>query len=77
MKTVRGRLTLLTDNTVPGKSEAIGEHGFSAFIETEGGSFLFDTGKGKTGVHNALLSKKDLRTINKIVLRHGHGDHTG
>ena len=77
MKRVRGRLTILTDNAVPGKSDAIGEAGFSAFVETEAGSFLFDTGKGKTVVHNALVYKKDLRNINKIVLSHAHGDHTG
>lgn len=77
MKTVRGRLTILTDNTVPGRSDAIGEHGFSAFLETEGGNFLFDTGKGKTLVHNALLYKKDLGNISRIVLSHAHGDHTG
>ena len=58
MKTVRGRLTILTDNTVPGRSDAIGEHGFSVFIETGRGGFLFDTGKGKSVVHNALLYNK-------------------
>ena len=77
MKTVRGRFTILTDNITLGRSEAVAEHGFSAFMETEKGNFLFDTGKGKTVVHNALLYKKDLRTINKIVLSHAHGDHTG
>ena len=77
MKTVKGRVTILTDNVVPGKSEAIGEHGFSAYIETGRGNFLFDTGKGRTVVHNALVFQKDLARINKIVLSHGHGDHTG
>lgn len=77
MKTVRGHLTVLADNVVHGKSEALGEHGFSAFLETEEGSFLFDTGKGKTVVHNAFIYKKDLRIINKIVLSHSHSDHTG
>lgn len=77
MKTVKGRVTILTDNVVPGKSELIGEHGFSAHIETGKGNFLFDTGKGKTVIHNALVLNKDLATINKIVLSHGHGDHAG
>jgi len=77
MKTVKGRVTILTDNVVPGRSELIGEHGFSAYIETGKGNFLFDTGRGKTVVYNALLLKKDLTTINKIVLSHGHHDHTG
>lgn len=59
MKKARGRLTILTDNTVPERSEAIAEHGFSAFLETGKGNFLFDTGKGKTVVHNAAILKKD------------------
>ena len=77
MKTATGRLTILTDNVVPGKSEAIGEHGFCVYVETSNGNFLFDTGKGKTVVHNALVFNKDLKEINKIVLSHSHGDHTG
>jgi len=77
MKRATGRLTILTDNVIPGRSEAIGEHGFCAYVETQNGNFLFDTGKGKTVVHNALVHKKDLKGINKIVLSHSHGDHTG
>jgi 7,8-dihydropterin-6-yl-methyl-4-(beta-D-ribofuranosyl)aminobenzene 5'-phosphate synthase len=77
MKKVRGRLTILTDNTVPERSDALGEHGFAAFLETEKGNYLFDTGKGKTVVHNAAVLKKDLKSIKKIVLSHAHGDHTG
>jgi 7,8-dihydropterin-6-yl-methyl-4-(beta-D-ribofuranosyl)aminobenzene 5'-phosphate synthase len=77
MKTVRGSLAILTDNTVPERSETIGEHGFSAFLETGKGNFLFDTGRGRTVVHNAAVLKKDLAGINKIVLSHAHGDHTG
>jgi len=77
MKTVSGRLTILTDNVVPGKSDALGEHGFGAYVETGEGNFLFDTGKGKSIIHNALFYKKDLTTLNKIVLSHSHGDHTG
>lgn len=77
MKTVKGRLTVLTDNVVPGRSEAIGEHGFSAYVETQQGNLLFDTGKGKTVVHNAALFQKDLSAIKKVILSHGHGDHAG
>lgn len=77
MKTIRGRITILTDNTVPERSDVIGEHGFSAFLETSQGAFLFDAGQGKSVVHNAACLKKDLKNINKIVLSHAHGDHTG
>lgn len=77
MKAIRGRITILTDNTVPEKSAVIGEHGFSAFLETGQGAFLFDAGQGKSVVHNAACLQKDLKNINKIVLSHAHSDHTG
>jgi 7,8-dihydropterin-6-yl-methyl-4-(beta-D-ribofuranosyl)aminobenzene 5'-phosphate synthase len=77
MKTVQGRLTILVDNIVPGKSRYLGEHGFSLFAETDAGNYLFDTGRGKSIVHNAILSRKDLHDIRGIVLSHSHADHTG
>jgi 7,8-dihydropterin-6-yl-methyl-4-(beta-D-ribofuranosyl)aminobenzene 5'-phosphate synthase len=53
------------------------EHGFSAFIETDRGNYLFDTGNGHAVVSNSLALHKDLRSITKIFLSHGHYDHTG
>lgn len=70
------RITILCENTV-GRLVGFGEHGFSAFIETERKSYLFDTGSGHALVANALLLNKDLRSIAKIFLSHGHYDHTG
>lgn len=77
MQTVAGGITVLTDNTVPERSETIAEHGFAAMVQTESGSLLFDTGRGRAVVHNAAALKKDLAQIDKIVLSHAHGDHTG
>ena len=77
MKTVQGKLTILVDNLVPGKSRFLGEHGFSMFVETDDGNYLFDTGRGKSIIHNAILRQKDLRDIRGIVLSHSHADHTG
>jgi 7,8-dihydropterin-6-yl-methyl-4-(beta-D-ribofuranosyl)aminobenzene 5'-phosphate synthase len=54
-----------------------GEHGFSAFIETDKGNYLFDTGSGRSIVPNSLTLNKDLKSIRKIFLSHGHYDHTG
>jgi 7,8-dihydropterin-6-yl-methyl-4-(beta-D-ribofuranosyl)aminobenzene 5'-phosphate synthase len=54
-----------------------GEHGFSAFIETDMGNYLFDTGSGRSIVPNSLTLSKDLKSIKKIFLSHGHYDHTG
>ena len=39
------RITVLCENTVQGLG-FLGEHGFSAFIETSGQNILFDTGQG-------------------------------
>jgi len=70
------RITILCENLI-GQATGSGEHGFSAFIETDGGNFLLDTGAGRTVVENSLVLKKDLRTLKKIFISHGHNDHTG
>jgi 7,8-dihydropterin-6-yl-methyl-4-(beta-D-ribofuranosyl)aminobenzene 5'-phosphate synthase len=71
------RITILCDNTVGALSGTLGEHGFAALVEWDGGSLLFDTGQGDTLLHNAERMNRDLRRINGIVLSHGHYDHTG
>ena len=70
------RLTVLCDNAV-GIIGGIGEHGYSIFIETSGGPYLFDTGSGVGIISNAKLLEKDLSSLQKIFLSHGHYDHTG
>jgi len=70
------RITILCENLV-GRLVGSGEHGFSAFIETEHGNYLFDTGSGYSIISNSLALDRDLRTIKKIFLSHGHYDHTG
>lgn len=70
------RLTILCDNAV-GVVGAIGEHGYAIFVETEKGPYLFDTGSGVGIISNAKLLGKDLRSLQKIFLSHGHYDHTG
>ncbi len=70
------KITIICENTV-GRRVGLGEHGFSVLIETDRGNYLFDTGRGASVVRNSLELNKDLRTINKIFLSHGHYDHTG
>ena len=77
MEEVKGRMTVLADNIVVDRVDSWGEHGFSVYIETARGNYLLDTGRGGTIVHNAVGYKKDLGALNKIILSHGHGDHTG
>jgi 7,8-dihydropterin-6-yl-methyl-4-(beta-D-ribofuranosyl)aminobenzene 5'-phosphate synthase len=73
---MKTRITILSENLV-GRLVGSGEHGFSAFIETDHGNYLFDTGGGRLVVENSLVLNKDLRTVRKIFLSHGHNDHTG
>jgi len=73
---MKTRITILCENLV-GRLVGAGEHGFSAFIETDQGNYLFDTGGGRSIVANSLTLNKDLKSIRKIFLSHGHYDHTG
>jgi len=71
------QITIICENTVATTLPTIGEHGFAAFIETARGNYLFDTGQGFSIIRNAEYLKKDLTSIKKIFLSHGHYDHTG
>ncbi len=71
-----GRITIICENSVTARG-GIGEHGFSAYLETERGNFLFDTGGGDGLIPNLLKFDKDPLSIQKIFLSHGHNDHTG
>ena len=73
---MKTRITILCENLV-GHLVGLGEHGFSVFIETDQGNYLLDTGSGRAIVANSLAFGKDLRTVQKIFLSHGHYDHTG
>ena len=70
------RITVLCENTVHGLG-FLGEHGFSAFIETPGQNILFDTGQGFGLIQNSLRLQKDLKHVSRVVLSHGHVDHVG
>jgi 7,8-dihydropterin-6-yl-methyl-4-(beta-D-ribofuranosyl)aminobenzene 5'-phosphate synthase len=69
-------ITIMCENCTE-KTGTIGENGFSALIETEENSYLFDTGPGLSLPHNTKALKKDLSRVDKIILSHGHRDHTG
>lgn len=71
------RLTVVCENTAGPVPGILGEHGFSVLIERPGGTLLFDTGQGRTLLHNFACLKKDPARIGHIALSHGHYDHTG
>jgi len=70
------QITTLSENTA-GLGNFLGEWGLSILIETEGLNILFDTGQSISASHNADILGIDLSQIDKIVLSHGHFDHTG
>jgi 7,8-dihydropterin-6-yl-methyl-4-(beta-D-ribofuranosyl)aminobenzene 5'-phosphate synthase len=70
------QITTLSENTA-GLGHFLAEWGLSILIETGGRKILFDTGQSISASHNADLLGIDLGKINKIVLSHGHYDHTG
>jgi len=70
------RITTLVENTV-NKSGLIAEHGLSILLETEDEKILFDTGQRHALLHNATQMGMELSAVDKIVLSHGHSDHTG
>ncbi|MDD5288166.1 MAG: MBL fold metallo-hydrolase [Dehalococcoidales bacterium] len=69
------KVTTLTENTA--NYGVIAEWGLSLLVEADGMRILMDTGLSFSAAHNAQLMGVDLTTIDRIVLSHGHADHTG
>jgi len=70
------RITTLSENTAA-IGNFLGEWGLSILVESDEANILFDTGQSISASHNAELLGTDLSRIDKIVLSHGHFDHTG
>lgn len=70
------RLITLSENTAS-RMGLLGEWGLSILVEVAGLKVLLDTGQSVSAAHNAAAMGVDLSQIDKIVLSHGHVDHTG
>ena len=70
------KITTLSENTA-GLGRFLGEWGLSILVEVDNLTILLDTGQSISASHNADLLGIDLSRIDKIVLSHGHYDHTG
>jgi 7,8-dihydropterin-6-yl-methyl-4-(beta-D-ribofuranosyl)aminobenzene 5'-phosphate synthase len=70
------KITTLSENTA-GLGSFLAEWGLSMLVETGGQKILFDTGQSISASHNADILGIDLGKIDRIVLSHGHHDHTG
>ena len=71
------QLSIICENTVGRPTSACGEHGFACLLETHAGTWLFDTGNGKTLLPNLAALEHDAHQIDGIILSHGHYDHCG
>lgn len=70
------QITTLSENTA-GRTGLLAEWGLSVLVETGDTKVLLDTCSSFTVPHNASILGLDLSAIDKIVLSHGHYDHTG
>ena len=53
------------------------EHGLSLYIEVDNLRLIFDTGSSGNFIKNAIKLSLDLKSIDYVVISHGHYDHTG
>ena len=70
------QIITLSENTA-GRADVLAEWGLSILLEADGQRILFDTGLSLSAAHNAVALGIDLSDIDRIVLSHGHFDHTG
>ncbi|MDD3519879.1 MAG: MBL fold metallo-hydrolase [Actinomycetota bacterium] len=70
------KITSLIDNSVY-VSGLKAEHGLSLFIESGNDKILFDCGQSGQLIRNAENLGIDLKETKKIIISHGHYDHTG
>ncbi len=76
-KETQMKITTLVENTVY-RASLRAEHGVAMLIEADGRRILFDTGQsGEVLLENSNAMGIDLRTVDALVLSHGHYDHTG
>ncbi len=69
------KITTLSENTAG--LGVLGEWGLSLLVEDDEVKILLDTSQSMTVLHNAQLMSIDISGINKLVISHGHYDHTG
>lgn len=70
------KLTVLVDNNTIIDRYFLAEPGISLYIEQGGKRILLDVGYSDVFIKNAQKMNIDLRTLDYVVLSHGHLDHT-
>jgi len=70
-------VTMLADNLVGSGEGVLAEHGLCMLVESDNRHLLFDVGQSGIFLGNAARLGIDLALARKVVLSHGHYDHTG
>jgi len=70
------KLTVLVDNNTSTGKCYLGEPGLSCYIEIDNKKILFDTGYSDIFIKNAFKMNVNLRSLDYLILSHGHYDHT-
>ena len=70
------RIINLVENEL-GESGCEAAHGLSFYIETENHKLLFDSSPSELVLRNAEKLGVDLKTVDTVILSHGHYDHSG
>jgi 7,8-dihydropterin-6-yl-methyl-4-(beta-D-ribofuranosyl)aminobenzene 5'-phosphate synthase len=73
--TANVQVTVVCDNHAHGDLQA--EHGLAFWIQSTADCLLFDTGSGETLLPNAASLGIPLGECQRVVLSHGHYDHSG
>ena len=70
-------ITPVVENSAQTSKNLMAEHGLSFHIKNNKEEILFDTGQGLVLENNMKVLGKDISKTEKVVLSHGHYDHTG
>ncbi len=71
------KATVIVENTVGVTTGVVAEWGLAILLDFGDERILLDTGEQGNIVNNARALKIDLGQVDKLVLSHGHYDHTG
>ncbi len=67
--------TVLLENSNKNFPHSKCSHGLSLLLEIDNYKILFDTGPNSDFIYNANLLKKNLNSVDTVVLSHSHYDH--
>lgn len=71
------KITTLIENNKNDEDDFKVEHGLSFIINTPFGSIIFDTGQSGLFYSNAEAMGVNFEDLSKVVISHGHYDHSG